>query len=201
MPSNSKNTLVISAGAILFSSLIGTALCITGAVLGGALGITLMPKLTSLSTTWMVLVGVLTSLALTMTFFVAGYIAARVAHQQFIFDSIIHSLSSWAIMAVVLVSLLVVVNLFEGVRRNLSGINAPALVTDVSVFKGKAVTSIDSVKKDSKTERAEERQEHRVDNLLALAWWITFSSLVLGACGAIIGGLIGRKKQRSNTVA
>lgn len=190
----------ISTSAILFSALIGIGFCITLVALGAAV-ISCTSEINIPSHGIVLVLSISLSAAmLTMAFFIAGYIASRLSHQQFCFDSIIHSLGTWAVMAILLVVLVSTATIGDSVRRNLNEIKAPIIVTDLHFFKGKAVTSLQEPHGHNKHEEEPPPEDKKADQLLALAWWISCLSLTLGSGASVVGGLLGRQKLAKKSI-
>jgi hypothetical protein len=182
----------ISVSSVFFAALIGLGFAITLASFGGAIVMSLGPaNIQKPGAVLSSLIVVAAVLLIITTFFIAGFIASKVSHQKLVFDSITHSLSTWALMSVLIVSVVASAAIGESIRRGLSKIEAPVIVTDMEVFKAKATTAVQSNSKKSDKPNKEDKE---ANHLLALAWWVAFSSLLLGAGTSVWGGLLGRQR-------
>jgi len=190
-----QTAVIISASAIFFAALIGIGFCVLVATFGGAVTLSFFSEVDNLpSSHTIALIASLLVVILTFAFLVAGFIASKASHQQYRFDSIVHSLATWALMAVLLMFLVSGVATVDGIRRGISGIKAPRLVTNVELLKSKAVTTISGGGFDKGTK--EQRQDDTdADFILKIALWISFSSLLLGSGASVAGGLLGRKRE------
>lgn len=183
----------ISISAIIFAALIGIGFAVTLGSLGGAISMSMNPNSATPNNGVLSLIGIVVVICITFAFFIAGYIASKISHQRFRFDSIIHSLGTWAVMAILLVIGVSVAGLAENVRESLSGLKAPVILTDIEVWKAKATTTIHTGDKDKKDRAEQKEEEEEADRMLILSWWIAFASLVLGAGASVSGGLLGRR--------
>lgn len=189
-----NNESHVSAGAIWCGALIGVGFCLFLGAFGGAISFTLPHQSTTLPSNLILwLLSIAAVALLSFAFFIAGLVAAKISHQKLAFDAVVHSLSAWAIMAILLIFMVAVVTMSENLRKTFSKLEAPAIITDVQVFKAKAITTLKpgDAKAESKKPTAEDKKANKV---LTLLWWVAFSSLVLGAGLAIFGGLLGRSK-------
>jgi len=194
MISSKARQIQISSSAIFFASLIGVAIWVTVGALGSAIGMSIGPeKIPFPSDALLAVIGIVTIAMLSSAFFVAGFVASKVSHQEFRFDSIIHSLSAWALMAVLLTLMVMFAAASDNMRRSLSGTIPIALVTDIQVLEGKAVTTF----KGGESKAAQEKstpEEKKSNKVFTLAFWVCFISLLLGAGGAVAGGLLARQR-------
>lgn len=125
---NRQTTTRVSPSAILFATLIGIGFWITLAVLGGAFAVTYAPATAALlMEDFPVLLVILAVSMLSLAFLVAGYIASKVSHQRFLFDSVIHSLSTWSLMAILLLILLSSTVLTSSIARSVHELKATQL--------------------------------------------------------------------------
>jgi hypothetical protein len=173
---------VVSGGSIVLGALIGIAFLIVIGALAGAVktsffaGHNPFPSNTIIGL--LVVGGVL---LLISAFFIAGLIAAKLAHQYNSFNSSIHSLGAWALMSI-LIMLLVSLTVAANSIRNLK---APMLVTDLRFGDPNAVTKLTTEHATKKT-----KEEKDGDKFIALLWWVVFSSLALGSGASVVGGKV-----------
>lgn len=194
---NNQTTTEVSGTSIVLGALIGVGFCIALGASGGAVAMAMGTEGVEMPTggTLVFLVsGVV--LLLAFAFFIAGFIASKVSHQQFRFDSILHSLGTWATMSILLVMVVAAASTLEAVRGTLSAIKVPTIVTNLSVMSGKATTTLTpgSTVPDAPTTR-----DVNSDFVLLLSWWIACASLIGGAGTSIAGGLVGRRKFFTST--
>ncbi len=188
---NEQKKMEFSSGSIFFGALIGVGFLITLSVFGVAVGISAWPEGSKLpSGDFLAFLAILSVIVLTLAFFIAGFIASKVSHQQLRFDSVIHSLGTWALMAFFLMILVSLGAVAEGVQRGFSGVNPPRMMTDVHVSKATAVTTIKSGGEKS----APTPSDKQKDKIILLAWWVYFASLLCGSGTSVAGGLLGRQK-------
>lgn len=192
MSQDKNSRIVVSASAIWFGALIGIGFCIMLGSFGGAVASSMNFDDAMLLNNG-ILIGAGCVVLLACAFFLAGFIASKIAHQHFVFDAIVHSLGSWAIMAILLITMVSVVVMSENLRKTFSRMKAPAIITDVHVFKAKAVTTIKG--SEEKADAESSKEDEQSDKMLRLVWWIVFSSLFLGSGASIAGGLWGRSGQ------
>lgn len=185
-----NNKQHIHSSAIIFSALIGIGLWITFAVFGGAIGMSFEEEANAITSKLALTLMAIGAIGLlTSTFFLAGFIASKVSHQKLRFDSIVHSLGTWAVMTVLLVTLISGVTAANGIKNAVSGLKPPAVVTDMEVFKAKATTTIEEPKKSPQAIRMEKKS----NKIIELVWWVSFISLLLGLGASILGGFFGRE--------
>ncbi|MGH7249688.1 MAG: hypothetical protein ACREGC_01820, partial [Minisyncoccia bacterium] len=116
----------IKSSAIIFGALIGIGFWVTLGAFVGALSMSLdldSPKLPSAQV--LIAVACMATLVFTSTFLIAGFIVSKVAHQQFLFDSVIHSLGTWAAMAILLFLLVTAAAVGNGINNAFTGSNPP----------------------------------------------------------------------------
>ncbi|MES2503743.1 MAG: hypothetical protein V4534_02580 [Myxococcota bacterium] len=185
-----RTKIEVSASAIVIGALIGLGYLITLGSLGAALGMSVdLEKFPSNS--MLIFIGIVVVLVLIKSFYIAGFIAARISHQKIAFDSLIHSLCSWALMSIILVMMVSMASVTETVRRGVSRFKPPVVVTDIKILQGKAITSMDTPDKKEKDTPTDKHAEA----LLVLAWWIAFGALGLGAAASASGSMMARKKR------
>lgn len=185
-----NNKQHIHSSAIIFSALIGIGLWITFAVFGGAIGMSFEEEANAITSKLALTLMAIGAIGLlTSTFFLAGFIASKVSHQKLRFDSIVHSLGTWAVMTVLLVTLISGATAANGIKNAVSGLKPPAVVTDMEVFKAKATTTIEEPKKSPQAIRMEKKS----NKIIELVWWVSFISLLLGLGASILGGFFGRE--------
>lgn len=190
---NGDRRMQTSVGAVLLSSLIGIGFLITLGALGVAVGMSIGSIDAELpSSRICVPIAILSFVLLISAFFMAGFISSRLAHQRLRFDSVIHSLGTWAVMALLLVVLLSVAALVASLRRDLTDITLPSLVTDVQVFPLQAVTTVRAA--DDK--KGNGSQKGAISSrMVAVVWGTASMSLLCGSGTSVAGGLLGRRRQ------
>ncbi len=184
--------LDFNGSAVLFGVIIGIGFWIGLAALGIAIGMsTEVLRFEKDLPTGPGVIGaaIITVFILALTFFIAGFVASRAARQQNIFDSLIHSLGSWALMAILLVLFLFSATAFHEVKSVLSGISAPVIITDLKVLEAKATTTI----KSTSEKKTLTPKDHKINKIFTLAWWIVFSALLIGLGGSLAGGFFGNR--------
>ncbi len=188
---NEIKTTAISSGAIFFGALIGIGLFITLGVFGAALGLSAGSEMDQLpSGVPGIVIALVSAIILSAPFLAAGYIASKISHQRLRFDSVIHSLGTWAIMAIFLMVLVSFASAAEGLRRGFNGMNI-RMVTDIHVLQGTADTTVKPG--NTKTEQPTP-EDKKQDALFTAALWVFFASLICGAGMSLVGGLLGRPK-------
>jgi hypothetical protein len=101
-------------------------------------------------------------------------------------------MSAWAIMALFLMVVLSFGAFAEKAQYNFKNMKMPAILTDVHLFKGTAVTTVQSApKKEKPTVEENQRQD-----AMAIIWWIYFASLVCGLGTSVFGGLLGNARHK-----
>lgn len=187
-----QTTTQVSGTSIVLGALIGVGFCIALGASGGAIAMSLGPDALELPSGGALVLVVLSIIALlAFAFFVAGFIASKMSHQQFRFDSILHSLGTWATMSMLLVMLVAVASTLESVGGALRAIKVPIIVTNLSLLSGKATTTLTP---GSTEPEAPTTRDVNADYVLLIAWWIACLSLCAGAGTSIVGGLVGRRK-------
>lgn len=189
---DNQTTTQVSGTSIVLGALIGVGFCLALGASGGALSMGLsadgleMPVGGAL----VLLVAALVAL-LAFAYFIAGFIASKVSHQQFRFDSILHSLGTWATMSILLVLLVAAASTIDAVRGAVHAIRPPSIVTNMSLLAGKATTTL---RPDSTAPDAPTTAQRNTDFALVLAWWIACAALISGAGTSVLGGLVGRRR-------
>ncbi len=187
-----ETTVRVSGSSIVLGSLIGVGYCIGLGVVGGAVAMSIGLDRLELPTGGMLLLFfVLAVLVLTFAYFIAGFVAAKVAHQEFRFDSVLHSLGAWATMSMLIMLLIVIASALQTARGALATLNIPPVVTRVSLIPAEATTKVEPP---APAPAKPTPETAKADFALLVAWWIACVSLLGGAGTAIAGGLIGRRK-------
>lgn len=179
--------------AIRLGAMVGIAFIMLLALIGTAIALSAAPeKLTLPSTTLFSGIGILSIAILTAPFFISGYLSSKMGKVQSFFDSLIHSVASWAILTIFLAALMFSAMIGDGIRRSVDNLQPPQIVTDIAVFKAKAVTTIEP---GSDKEKKASPKAKKVNTLFLFAWWVAVLSQILGLGTAILGGFIAKKRR------
>lgn len=221
----------LSFGSVLVGSIIVLGIQTLFGLLGAAIGLTTIELEESLPG-WGTLIfyGIFGLVSLIVSFGLGGFVAARLDGVQDRFSAVVHGIAAWALVTLALVLLSARLITVFGGFFTAAGIGAgsaitassvlqeitslkPRIVTDLQIFKGKAVTTLETTppqevrpeavvsqaKKD--VEKLAEKPEVREDvekigavtrKTAAGASWIIFLSLLTGLLASGGGALRGR---------
>lgn len=176
----------LSFGSIFLGGLIGVGALIPLGALGGALAVTssFVDEKAAGSDSALILGALGGFFLITASFFIAGYITARLAHQAFRFDAIMHSLAAWALMSLLALVLASIVTTANAVRHW----QGPTIVTDLRLKDPNAVTKI---RMDETKLRPEEEREK--NDAVIVVWWVVFASSLVGIGASSTGGWLAFK--------
>jgi len=165
-----QTTIRVSGSSIVLGSLIGVGYCIGLGVIAGAIAMSIGLERLELPTGGMLLLFSAGAVAvLTFAFFIAGFVAAKVAHQELRFDSVLHSLGAWSTMSILIMLLIVVASMLQTARGALDTLNIPPAVTKVSLIPAEATTKVEPPTASPARPTAETA---KADFALMVAWWI-----------------------------
>jgi hypothetical protein len=228
-----RTPLRVSFTGVLVGSVIALAVQTLFGVLGAAIGLTSLRLETGdlPGTGVLILYGLYGAVTLLFAFGLGGYVAARMDGAQERFSALFHGIGAWALVTLAFVLLSTrLVTVFGGVMtaagigagsavtassviKELSDLN-PRIVTDLQLFKGKAVTVletapprrvspekvVDQVKKDvdQLADQPGLKEDVRQTGMAARktaagASWLVFLSLLGGLLASGAGGLLARR--------
>jgi hypothetical protein len=187
-----ETTVRVSGASIVLGSLIGVGYCIGLGVIAGAVAMSIgLERLELPEGGMLLLVSALAIVVLTFAYFIAGFVAAKVAHQEFRFDSVLHSLGAWSTMSILIMVLIVIASMVQTARSALDTLNIPPVVTKVSILPPQATTT---VQPPAPVPAKPTPETAKADLALLVAWWIACIALLGGAGTSIAGGLVGRRR-------
>lgn len=192
----SKEPIQINSPAVLFSSLMVIALWCTVAAIAQAIGAGSLQGVETISNAKSVINSLVATLALLVTFFAGGYLSCIAAQARNVFASLLHSLSTWAVMAIVLIGFLFSVVAAIETKSNLNDMKSATLVTNVELLKGVAVTSLREPGPHNLAKEQSRAEKNATGNMMAYACWVTVLSVLLGAGAASAGGLLAVRQAR-----
>ncbi len=183
---NSLNS--ISLASIFLGALVAIAFLATLSSLGLAAYQTLpFGRDMNVSKTGGVAIGLLVIVVLVLAFALGGWLASFASRPD-LRTSIIHSLGSWALLAVFISVLSMAATASLGIDLSIKKLSFPVIVTDIRVLDAKAVTRLS-------LEPAQENlpEKKAADQASILISWIAFLSIALGLGASIGGGIFSCK--------
>ncbi len=177
----------LSFSSVILATFIGLAFLAILGLLALAFYFSFAPEMDSLSTIGVVFALLGTLIVFLLCFSLAGWCASFIAQQHTRTGAIVHGLGSWTLLSLIfsLFSFFAVLS-FVGIEN----FRFPTILTDIQVFKAKAVTTL-SISPSFEKPNQEEKPEK---NLMIFFPWATFVSILLGLPLSIFSAIAASRR-------